>query len=105
MTLPFRRRHHDDEAWHDRARALFSAGFLGPISDADQAWLDDHLDRCPYCRADREAYDADQAMLRSLRDQPVIPPRDLWARIATELDKQRPAARAHRGPLGLSFPP
>ena len=105
MTLPFRRRHHDDEAWHDRARALFSAGYLGPISEADQAWLDDHLGRCPYCRADREAYDADQALLRSLRDRPPVPPRDLWARIETELERQGPAARARRGPLGLTLPP
>lgn len=105
MTLPFRRRHHDDDAWHDRARALFSAGFLGPISETDQAWLDDHLGRCPYCRADRAAYDADRAMLRGLRDQPLVPPRDLWARISTELERQSPAARARRGPLGLSLPP
>lgn len=105
MTLPFRRRHHDDEAWHDRARALFSAGFLGPISENDQAWLGDHLGRCPYCRAEREAYDADRAMLRGLRDQPPVPPRDLWARIETELERQAPAARARRGPLGLSLPP
>ena len=25
MTLPFRRRHHDDEGSHDRARALSSS--------------------------------------------------------------------------------
>ncbi|MBI3750850.1 MAG: zf-HC2 domain-containing protein [Chloroflexi bacterium] len=105
MTLPFRRRHHDDDAWHDRARALFSAGFLGPLDADDQAWLDRHLEKCGECRADREAYDADHAMLRSLRDQAPVPPRDLWARIATELDRQSPAARARRGPLGLSLPP
>ena len=105
MTLPFRRRHHDDDAWHDRARALFSAGFLGPLGEADQAWLADHLGRCPYCRAEREAYDADRAMLRSLRDQPLVPPRDLWARTAAELERQGLPARARRGPLGLSLPP
>jgi predicted anti-sigma-YlaC factor YlaD len=71
----------------------------------DQAWLDDHLGRCPDCRADRAAYDADQAMLRGLRDQPLVPPRDLWARIETQLERQSPAARARRGPLGLSLPP
>ena len=96
MTLPFRRRHHDDEASHDRARALISASFLGPLGDPDQAWLDGHLGRCPECRADREGYIADRAMLQALRDTPPVPPRDLWARTAAAI-QQEAASRSRRG--------
>jgi hypothetical protein len=88
MTLPFRRRHHDDDASHDRARALMSAGFIGPLPDPDQAWLDDHVARCPECRADQEGYLADRALLQSLRDAPPAPPRDLWARTAAAIERE-----------------
>jgi Putative zinc-finger len=88
MTLPFRRRHHDDEASHDRAHALVSASFLGPLADADQAWLDLHLGACPECRADQEGYLADRAMLQSLRQAPPTPPRDLWARTAAAIERE-----------------
>jgi len=104
MTLPFRRRHHDDEASHDRARALFSAGFLGPLSESDEGWLQRHLERCPECRADRAAYETDRQLLRGLRDRTPEPPRDLWARTAAAIERQGPTARGRRGPLGLPLP-
>jgi hypothetical protein len=100
MTLPFRRRHHDDEASHDRARALVSAGLLGPLSDADEAWLTRHLERCPECRTDRAAYETDRQLLRGLRDRTPEPPRDLWARTAAAIEREGRSA-SRRGPLGL----
>lgn len=96
MTLPFRRRHHDDEASHDRARALVSDGFAGPLAEGDATWLEDHLGRCPECRAEREGYLADRALVRGLRDRLPEPPRDLWARTAAAIEAE---ARPARGPL------
>jgi hypothetical protein len=100
MTLPFRRRHNDAEAPHDRARALSSRRLLEPLEGDDEAWLDRHLDACTECRRDDEAYAADRALLRSLRDKPIEPPRDLWARTSAALD----AAAAKRGPSGERRP-
>ncbi|MEO7664529.1 MAG: hypothetical protein ABIV26_05330, partial [Candidatus Limnocylindrales bacterium] len=71
MTLPFRRRHHDNEASHDRARALVETEFLGIMAPADAAWLDQHLSGCTDCSAEIEAFRADRELLRGLRDQPV----------------------------------
>jgi hypothetical protein len=102
MTLPFRRRHHDDEAPHDRARALVSMGFFEPLADADAGWLAGHLARCPECRAEREALEADRALLRTLRDRMPEPPRDLWARTAAAIDSRRPAGRSRA--VGRRFP-
>jgi hypothetical protein len=94
MTLPFRRRHHDDESAHDRARALTSREMLEPLDPAEASWLAGHLDDCAECRQDREAYLADRELLRSLRDTTPVPPRDLWARTSAALDREarnRPA--------------
>ncbi|MBI3744965.1 MAG: hypothetical protein HY264_00265 [Chloroflexi bacterium] len=89
MTLPFRRRHNDAEASHDRARSLIASGLLDPLEAADSAWLAAHLGGCPECTADAEAYEADRQLLRSLRDRPIEPPRDLWARTAAEIERSR----------------
>lgn len=98
MTLPFRRRHHDDESAHDRARATWSHGMLEPIEPADEAWLDIHLAGCGECRVEREAFLEDRQLLRSLRDQAPEPPRDLWARTAAAIE-QESARRSRRGLL------
>lgn len=101
MTLPFRRRHHDDESAHDRARALTSREMLEPIGEVDAGWLAGHLDGCAECRRDREDYFADRELLRSLRDRTPEPPRDLWARTSAALDREarnRPARRAAAAP-------
>ena len=88
MTLPFRRRHHDHEVSHDRARAIVATGFLEPTEPADEAWLETHLAGCSECRADVDAYHADRALLRGLRDQVHEPPRDLWARTAASIERE-----------------
>jgi hypothetical protein len=88
MTLPFRRRHHDDEGSHDRARSLSSSQLIEPL-DADAAtWLAGHLESCSECRRETEGYAADRELLRSLRDKPIEPPRDLWARTSAALDRE-----------------
>ena len=96
MTLPFRRRHHDDEGTHDRARALTSRQMLEPLDDASASWLTRHLADCHECRKDRDAYLADRDLLRSLRDRAPQPPRDLWARTSAALDRES-QARQRRG--------
>jgi hypothetical protein len=98
MSLPFRRRHHDDDNGHDRARATWSHGMLEPIAPADEAWLDIHLGGCGECRVERDAFFEDGALLRSLRDQPPEPPRDLWARTAAAIELES-ARRSRRGLL------
>ena len=94
MTLPFRRRHHDDESSHDRARALTSVGMLESLSDEDAGWLARHLEACGECRQEREAFLADRALLRGLREHTPEPPRDLWARTSAALERE---ARSQRG--------
>jgi hypothetical protein len=102
MTLPFRRRHHDDESAHDRARATWSHGMLEPIDPADEAWLGIHLAGCGECRVEREAFLEDRQLLRSLRDQAPEPPRDLWARTAAAIEQE--SARRSRHGLLPAFP-
>jgi hypothetical protein len=88
MTLPFRRRHHDAESGHDRARMLMSDGLLATLEPDDAAWLGRHLDGCAECGRDWKAFRADHRLLRSLRDQQPEPPRDLWARTSAALDRE-----------------
>lgn len=88
MTLPFRRRHNDHEASHDRARALIATGFLQPNEPADADWLEAHLAGCLECRNDHAAYGADRELLRALREQAPDPPRDLWARTAAAIERE-----------------
>jgi len=99
MTLPFRRRHHDDETAHDRARALWSTAMLEPLGPDESTWLSTHLDGCAECRLEHEAYLADRVLLRGLRDSPPEPPRDLWARTSAAIERE--ASRGRNGfPLG-----
>jgi hypothetical protein len=95
MTLPFRRRHHDAEATHDRARSLSSRRLTEPLGDDDAAWLARHLDACTECRREDEAFAADRELLRGLRATPIEPPRDLWARTSAALEREA----AKRQPL------
>jgi hypothetical protein len=94
VTLPFRRRHHDDESSHDRARALTSAGMLERLGSDDAGWLAGHLESCAECRQEREAFLADRDLLRGLREHTPEPPRDLWARTSAALERE---ARTNRG--------
>lgn len=103
MTLPFRRRHHDAEDTHDRARALTSRGFLEPLDANEESWLVHHREACAECRLEHDAFAADRELLRSLRDKPIEPPRDLWARTAAALDREagrRPLASTGSGERG-----
>lgn len=88
MMLPFRRRHNDHEASHDRARGLIATGFTQPIEPGDVEWLDAHLAGCAACTGDARAYAADREQLRALRDQAPTPPRDLWARTAAAIERE-----------------
>ncbi len=97
MTLPFRRRHHDDESAHDRARATWSHAMLEPIDPAETSWLEGHLAGCGECRVEREAFLEDRQLLRSLREQAPEPPRDLWARTAAAIEQE--SVRRSRGVL------
>ncbi|MEO8468706.1 MAG: hypothetical protein ABI573_03450 [Chloroflexota bacterium] len=99
MTLPFRRRHNDAEASHDRARALIANGFTTPNEPIDVTWLDDHIAGCAECAADLAAYAADRELLRALRDHAPEPPRDLWARTAAAIEQDH--ARRGRGARAL----
>jgi anti-sigma factor RsiW len=101
MTLPFRRRHNDAEATHDRARALSSRRLLEPLDGDDEAWLNRHLDACTECRREDEAFFADRQLLRSLREKPIEPPRDLWAKTAAALD----LVASRRSPPAATRPP
>ena len=75
MTLPFRRRHHDDETAHERARVLWSTSMVEPLQPSDSSWLESHLASCAECRLETDAFASDRAVLRSLRDRPPEPPR------------------------------
>src|SRR6185295_19916908 len=100
MTLPFRRRHNDAEATHDRARALSSTRLLESLDADDEAWLNRHLDACSECRREDEAFAADRQLLRSLRDKPIEPPRDLWAKTGAALDVAASGGRRRPRPAG-----
>jgi len=96
VTTPFRRRHHDDESAHDRARALTATEMLEPLDEIQTVWLAGHLEGCAECRNDREAYLADRSLLRGLRETTPEPPRDLRARTMAALDRES-LARSKRG--------
>jgi hypothetical protein len=96
MTTPFRRRHHDDESAHDRARALTAWEMQEPLDELQGVWLAGHLEACAECRSDREAYLADRSLLRGLREAIPEPPRDLRARTMAALDREA-LARSRRG--------
>ncbi len=97
MTLPFRRRHHDLEISHDRARAIASDALLGPVEPADAAWLQSHLEGCAECRRETEGFRVDHELLRGLRDATPEPPRDLWARTAAAIERDA----GHRSGAGV----
>jgi hypothetical protein len=96
LTTPFRRRHHDDESAHDRARALTAREMLEPLDEIQSVWLAGHLEGCAECRNDRSAYLADRSLLRGLREATPEPPRDLRARTMAALDRES-LARSKRG--------
>jgi len=98
------------DAWsdaHTRARFRAAERLQGPLDPTESAWLDDHLQSCPGCRAAATAYAAQRLELRSLADRQPVPPRDLWARTAAAIEQEsvfRDRAGARRGRRSLLAP-
>ncbi len=89
MTFPRRSRRPDE--WptdHARAQAALSDRLDGFVEPDEDAWLEGHLAGCADCRATAAAYETQHNELRSMRDQPPIPPRDLWARTAAAIEHE-----------------
>jgi hypothetical protein len=78
---------------HERARARAAERLSGGLEANEAAWLDEHLADCPVCAAVAATYDADRLALRALRDLPPQPPRDLWARTASAIERESSARR------------
>lgn len=83
-----RRRASDSVAAHQRARGLAAERLDAPLEASDGVWLDEHLVGCDDCRSIAAAYAADRAALRGLRDHEPEPPRDLWARTSTAMERE-----------------
>jgi len=89
---------------HAHARGLASDRLLAPLPGEDAAWLRDHLDTCGPCRRMADSFAADRARILALRDELLMPPRDLGARLSRALDVEvRRAVRedARRGRRSL----
>ena len=76
---------------HERARQRAAERLSLPLPAAENGWLDGHLRICPACAAVAGDYASQQAALRALEEP--IPPRDLWARTSTALDRAERQAR------------
>jgi hypothetical protein len=89
-----RRRTDHSGGTHERARSLAAERLDGVLEPADLAWLDEHLASCEACTAIATAYETDRVALRGLRELPVEPPRDLWARTAVAIEREGQGRRA-----------
>ncbi len=83
---------------HTRAHELASEALFDTLDEGDAAWLAEHLAGCHPCRLAGDAFAADAALLRGLRDDPPPVPRDLGARLSLALDDE--VRRATRGRAG-----
>lgn len=72
---------------HERARELLMAARVGSLIEADQTWLDSHLDGCADCRVYAETLEAAVAAVRAF--QAAVDP------ALTEATRQRLRVRAH----------
>jgi hypothetical protein len=88
MSVPRRPRPDDWSTNHGRARTALSDRLDGLIDPDESQWLDDHLAACGECRSAAEDYDAKGASLRAARNHPPAPPRDLWARTASAIERE-----------------
>jgi putative zinc finger protein len=85
----FPRLRRREDQWpdaHAHARMRLAERLDGPLGLAEATWLDEHLAECPACTGIAAAYEDDRLALRSLRDQRLDPPRDLWARTAAAIE-------------------
>jgi anti-sigma factor RsiW len=71
---------------HGRFREFIAARLDGPLARADLRALTAHLRSCPACRQVDRDYREQRHLLRSL--PAPMPPRDLWARTSTALDRE-----------------
>ncbi len=78
---------------HDRAKARAAERLDGPLGLAEATWLDEHLAGCEPCTTAAQGYESDRLALRALRDDPPVPPRDLWARTSAAIEQE---AAGHR---------
>ncbi len=79
---------------HERARQLAALALDEALPAADAAWLAAHLSPCDACRSVAAEYADGRNALRSLRGAAMEPPRNLWARTASQIEAE--AARRPR---------
>jgi len=80
---------------HIRAQKLLAQSLIEGLSNADQSWLDQHLQECADCARETAAT---QELLHALRSVPVSVPRDLAARTQLRLRLRAPdSAQASEG--------
>ncbi|HYN47826.1 MAG TPA: hypothetical protein VER83_03110, partial [Candidatus Nanopelagicales bacterium] len=83
---------------HARAHTLASDALLEQLDTADAAWLAEHLAGCGPCTDAAAAFAEDAELLRGLRADLPVAPRDLGARVSLALDAEvRRARRGRRG--------
>lgn len=75
------------DAVHDEVESLLGAYALDAVDDRERELVESHLERCPRCRAEVDAFMEVAAALGNSID-PV--PAELWARIAGRLDLSAP---------------
>jgi putative zinc finger protein/WD40 repeat protein len=92
---------------HARYRELLAARLDRPLTRAEQRGLVAHVRTCPGCQQTERDYRDQSKQLRAL--QTPVPPRDLWARTSTALDREVARwpyryPRAGRGAFGAPRP-
>ncbi len=100
-------RSDDWSTQHDRARARLSERLDGPLDAEESRWLDEHLANCDECAVTAVEYAAQRLELRALRDRMPVPPRDLWARTATAIEREagHRALQSSGGPRRATLAP
>jgi hypothetical protein len=88
---------------HLRARARAAERLDSPLDPVEDAWLDDHLAGCSACAGAAADYASQRLELRTLRDRPPSPPRDLWARTAAGIEREAALQTRHGRRSGRSL--
>ncbi len=96
-----RRRPDHWDSPHDRARLRIAERMAGDLRNEEAAWLDEHVADCAACMSLSAQYAADRDALRALRDVAPEPPRDLWARTASAIERES----GGRGPRAVGRRP
>jgi hypothetical protein len=100
-------RSDDWSTQHDRARARLAERLDGALDADESRWLDEHLVNCDECAVTAVEYAAQRLELRALRDRMPAPPRDLWARTATAIEREagHRALQSSGGPRRAALAP